>query len=96
LGRIPWDKIMLQNMSQEVRECLRQAEDCAQRAKATSDPSVQRDFCDMEAHWLRLAKSYQFLEQLNTFTVHNQQLRTSLSERLTQLERIRASTDGKD
>jgi hypothetical protein len=92
----PLGQDLLQNLSQEVRECLQHAQDCAQRAKATSDPTVQRDFYDMEARWLKLARSYQFLDQLNSFTVHNQQLRTSLSERLMQLERLRASTDSKD
>ena len=82
---------MLQTLSPEVRECLRHAEDCAQRAKIEPDPTVQRDFFDMERRWLKLARSYQYLEQISSFTANDQQLRTSLSERLKQLdEQIRA------
>jgi hypothetical protein len=82
---------MLQDLSPEVRECLRHAEDCAQRAKIEPNPTVQRDFFDMERRWLKLARSYQYLEQLSSFTAHNQQLRASLSERLKQLDdQIRA------
>lgn len=77
--------IMLQNLSLEVRECLRHAEDCAQRAKIEPHPTVQLDFFDMERRWLKLARSYQYLEQMSSFTAHNQQLRASLSERLKQL-----------
>jgi hypothetical protein len=76
---------MLQNLSLEVRECLRHAEDCAQRAKIEPNPTVQLDFFDMERRWLKLARSYQYLEQMSSFTAHNQQLRASLSERLKQL-----------
>jgi hypothetical protein len=59
---------MLQTLSPEVRECLRHAEDCAQRAKIEPDPTVQRDFFDMERRWLKLARSYQYLEQISSFT----------------------------
>ena len=35
---------MLQNLSQQVRECLQHAEDCAHRAKIEPDPNLARDF----------------------------------------------------
>jgi hypothetical protein len=60
-------------------------------AKIEPNPAVQRDFFDMERRWLKLARGYQYLEQLSSFTAENQQLRASLSERLKQLDdQIRA------
>jgi hypothetical protein len=41
------------------------------RAKIERDPSLVRDFLDMERRWLKLARSYQFSEQLETFHKHN-------------------------
>ncbi len=54
---------MLQNLSQQVRECLQHAEDCAHRAKVEPDPNPQRDYLMMERRWLSLARSYQFKDQ---------------------------------
>jgi hypothetical protein len=57
----------LENLSQEVCECVRHAEDCAERAKREPNPTIERDFLDMERRWLRLARSYQFAAQLKRF-----------------------------
>jgi hypothetical protein len=62
---------MLENLSEKVRLCMRKAEDCANRAKIERHPSLLRDFLDMERRWLKLARSYQFSEQLETFYKHN-------------------------
>jgi hypothetical protein len=62
---------MLQNLSQQVRECLQHAEDCAHRAKVEPDPNLAGDFLDMERRWLGLARSWQFSEQLDTFSKCN-------------------------
>lgn len=53
---------MLQNLSAEIRECLRCAEDCAARAEREPNTSLRRDFFDMELRWLKLARSYQFAD----------------------------------
>src|SRR5215475_7589367 len=79
---------MLQNVNQQVLECLRRADDCAERAKREPNPSLQQDFLEMENRWLKLARSYQFLEQLGLFTAHNNQRRSELSRRLGQLNRF--------
>src|SRR5215472_10360095 len=90
--RVYWgDGIMLQNLSSNVRECLQRAKECAERAKLEPNPALQRDFIDMEARWLKLARSYQFAEQLQTFTSHNGGQRTLLSERLERLRRYLAN-----
>jgi hypothetical protein len=78
---------MLQNLSPEVSECLRRAEDCAARAKCEPNPALQRDYIDMESRWLKLAHSYQVAEQLQTFTSHNKQQNGELTNRLEQLKR---------
>jgi hypothetical protein len=52
------------NLSEQIRECLRHAEDCAQKAAAQSDPQLKQDFLDMERRWLFLARSHGFTERL--------------------------------
>jgi hypothetical protein len=73
---------MLQNVSKQVRECLQHAEDCAHLAKVEPDPNLQRDYLMMERRWLSLARSYQFSEQLNTFSCHNNKRRNESDEAL--------------
>jgi hypothetical protein len=48
---------MLENLDQEVRECLRRAEESAERAKRAPNPDIRRDFLEMEGRWLKLARS---------------------------------------
>ena len=79
---------MLENLNEQVRECLRRAEDSAERAKREPNPILKRDFREMEGRWIKLARSYQFLEQLTSFTTYNNQRRTELSTRLEQLNRV--------
>ena len=61
---------MLQNLSEQIRECLQRAEECGQQAKLQRDPKLAGDFLDLEQRWLRLARSYQLGEQLESFTSH--------------------------
>ena len=46
---------MLLNVSAQVRECGRHAEECARQAKAQTNPKFQQEFLDLERRWLRLA-----------------------------------------
>jgi len=58
---------MLQNLSEEIRDCLRRAEECRRLSKiALSAPAIQ-DYLDMEQRWLSLAHGYEFTERLSTF-----------------------------
>jgi hypothetical protein len=59
---------MLENLSDQVRECLRHAEACARQAASQSDPRLRQDFLDMEASWLRLARSYELTERLTDYS----------------------------
>jgi len=59
---------MLNNLSYQIRECLRHAEDCARQAATQSCPKLKADFLDMERRWLFLARSYEFTERVSDFS----------------------------
>jgi hypothetical protein len=59
--------VMLENLSEEIRGCLRYAAECARKAKESSKPNLREDFLEMERRWLQLAHSYQFAQQLKRF-----------------------------
>jgi hypothetical protein len=40
-------------------------------AAAQSDPKLRQDFSDMEARWLKLARSYELTQRLADFTKLN-------------------------
>jgi hypothetical protein len=59
---------MLQNLSEEIRECLHHAEECKRRAKTALSADAIKDYLDMEQRWLALARSYEFAESPSNFT----------------------------
>jgi hypothetical protein len=59
---------MLNNPSEQIRDCLQHAEDCARQAAAQTDPKLKEDFLDLERRWLHLARSYKFTERLGDFS----------------------------
>jgi len=60
---------VLKNLSEEIRECLQHAENCARKAAAQSCPKLKQDFLELERRWLYLARSYEFTERLTDFSV---------------------------
>ena len=62
---------MLNNLSEQVRECLTHAEDCARHAAAQTCPKRKEEFLDLERRWLSLARSYEFTERLDDFCTEN-------------------------
>jgi hypothetical protein len=54
---------MLQNLSNEIREALRRAEECRRLAKSAGNEPTMSDFLDMGKHWCSLARSYGFAER---------------------------------
>jgi len=58
---------MLQNLSEEIRECLRRAEECKGLSKTTLTASAISDYLEMEQRWLALARSYESAERLPRF-----------------------------
>jgi len=59
---------MLDKASENIQECYRQAEECAQLAKQTHDPSLKQDYFSAEQRWLALARIYEFTARLTDFT----------------------------
>jgi hypothetical protein len=59
---------MLDNLSEQIRECYRHAEDCSRHAQAQCDANLKQNFLDAERRWLKLAASYELAERLERFT----------------------------
>jgi hypothetical protein len=59
---------MQNDLSEQIRECLQHAEDCARQAAAQTCPKLKADFLDMERRWMFLARSYEFSERVATFS----------------------------
>ena len=67
----------------EIRECLRYANECAREARALSDPKLRQDLIDMQLRWLSIARSYEFLERLDFLSgveVRNREAREMLEK----------------
>ena len=59
---------MLNNLSEQIRNCLQHAEECARQAAAETDQKLKHDFLDMERRWLVLAQSYEFTQRQGDFS----------------------------
>ncbi len=73
------ERTMLNNLSEQIRDCLEHAEECARKAAAQPDPTLKADFLDMEKRWRSLARSYEFSESLESFTSNTPKLNGHLS-----------------
>jgi DNA-binding CsgD family transcriptional regulator len=58
---------MLRRLSDEQKECMERAAEAHQRADASANSADRETFLDMEKRWLDLARSYGYVEQLQTF-----------------------------
>jgi hypothetical protein len=58
---------MLQNISKDICECYRRADECRGLADTKTSQSVRADYLRMEQRWLALARSYEFTERLSGF-----------------------------
>jgi hypothetical protein len=60
---------MLNNPSEQIRECLQHAEECARKAAELSNASsFRQDFLRLEKRWLELARSFGLTDQFSAFT----------------------------
>ena len=60
--------MVLNNLSEQVRECLEHAEECTRKAAELPNSSrFRKDFLQLEKRWLELARSIEFGESINTF-----------------------------
>jgi len=55
---------MLNNLSEQIRDCYRHAQNCARKAAEQADPNLKQDFLELEESWLFLARSFTFNERL--------------------------------
>lgn len=58
---------MLQKLNQYIAACTERAADCRRRAEQMNDAALKADLLDIETRWLRLARSYEFVESLERF-----------------------------
>src|SRR5215831_21137568 len=59
---------MLNNLSEQILDCFRHAEDCARKAAEQTDPNLKQDFLELEESWLFLARSFEYNERLSDFS----------------------------
>jgi phosphatidylinositol kinase/protein kinase (PI-3 family) len=60
-------RIVRDNVSEQIRECLEAAENCARKAATLADSSpFKQDFLNLEQRWLELARRIEFGENLAT------------------------------
>jgi hypothetical protein len=59
--------LVLHNLSENIRQCYRHAEDCARKAADQADPKAKQNFLDLEQRWLSLARSFEFSELITGF-----------------------------
>jgi hypothetical protein len=60
---------LLKNLSEEIRDCLQHADDCACKAATLPDGSpFRQDFLNLEQRWRELARSIECGESLYTLT----------------------------
>ena len=47
---------MSKSITEEIRDCYKQAKACARQAAAKTDPQLREDFLALETAWLKLAR----------------------------------------
>jgi hypothetical protein len=45
------------NLSEQIRDCLKHADECARSANAQNNPGLRNDFLQLEKLWRELAQS---------------------------------------
>jgi hypothetical protein len=61
------EPLMLQNLSREISDCYNRAEECRRLADGAGT-EMKAEFLDMEYRWLSLARTYELVETLSSFT----------------------------
>ena len=51
---------LLENLSEEVRQCYERAEECAGQARAIQDEKQRADYLRLAQGWLKLARATSF------------------------------------
>jgi GAF domain-containing protein len=56
---------MLGKLLQMREKCLASAAEARERSRAAGESEIKASYCEIERQWLRLAQSYEFLEEAN-------------------------------
>ena len=62
---------MQNNLSEQIRDCYRHAQDCARKAAEQTDPNLKQDFLVIERRWRSLAGGYEIAQHLTDFSDEN-------------------------
>jgi hypothetical protein len=69
---------VLNNLSEQIRDCLLHAEECARKAAELPNSSrFRQDFLQLEKRWLELARSIEFGESVDRFTKNSRRAAAS-------------------
>jgi hypothetical protein len=77
LSRHAWaeETVVLNNLSEQIRECLQHAEECARKAAELPNGSrFRQEFLQLKKRWLELARSMEFGENQDSFTKNSAKL----------------------
>jgi PAS domain S-box-containing protein len=73
---------MLEQFSNQVRECYDRAAEARAKADATDDPTLKAELLNAERRWLGLACGFGFTESFEDFTTGNSEKRHKVDEPL--------------
>ncbi len=59
---------LLKNLSNDIRQCFRHAENCEREAKLESDPVARQEGLNAAARWIAFARNYEFAERIAGLT----------------------------
>jgi hypothetical protein len=76
---------LLENLSEEVRQCYEHAEECAGQARAIQDEKLRADYLRLAQGWLRLARSYELHRRLTLFTNEAARRKNNLNQNVPHL-----------
>jgi hypothetical protein len=71
---------LLENLSEEVRQCYEHAEECASQARVTQDEKLRADYLRLAQSWLKLARSYELWRRLKLFTNEDARRKNDLNQ----------------
>jgi hypothetical protein len=76
----PSGRVVLNNLSEQIRGCLEHAQDRAQKAAdLPSSSRFRQDFLQLEKRWLELARSIEFGESVDSFITNSPKRKPSLN-----------------
>lgn len=61
--------MMLNQLSEKIRECHEHAKYCARKAAQQMNPELRQDYVRLAEFWRNLARSYAFTERAIDFSI---------------------------